>query len=156
MSFLLGLFAFVLSVLLSVFLARKFTDKRKFYSAFNRFNSLLKNEVSFSQKTVKSLVKDCEFESDYFNSKIKDRFLIKNNIKPINPSFLNKEEIEYLDLYLKEIGGSDIKTQMNIIGQAEKFLTENLEKSKLEETKYKKLYIKMGVLIGLLVFVLLL
>lgn len=155
MNLFLGIAAFILSVCISVFLSQKYSDRRKFYSSFSSFNSLLKNEVSFSQKTVKSIVNDYKCKSVYFESKIKDRF-IKKEEKTSSPSFLSKEEIDYFDTYLKEIGGSDIKTQLSIIGQAEKNLSDNLEKCKVEERKYKKLYIKMGILIGLLVFVLLL
>lgn len=101
-----------------------------------------------------SIVNDYKFENAYFESKIKDRFIKKE--KTSSPSFLSKEEVDYFDTYLKEIGGSDIKTQLSIIGQAEKNLSDNLEKCKVEEKKYKKLYVKMGILIGLLIFVLLL
>ena len=51
------------------------------------------------------------------------------------PSFITKEEIEYLDNYLEVIGGSDVKTQLSILDKTEETLSDNLNKSKLDEKR---------------------
>ncbi len=149
----LGLIALVVSIVISVFLSRKYVDRSNYYNSFYNFNKTLKSEVAFTHKTILSVVNSNIKSSDYFYKRLKAKFIDKEILKE-KPSFITKDEIEYLDTYLEAIGGSDVKTQLDILDKTENYLSDNLNNSKLDEKRYKKLYVKLGVLIGLLLFVL--
>lgn len=70
------------------------------------------------------------------------------------PYFITNEEIAYLDGYLDSIGALDAKTQIELLNNAENALKDNLSKCQNDSKRYKSLYVKLGVLIGLLMFVL--
>ncbi len=153
MNLFLGLIALVVSIVLSVFLSRKYVDRSNYYNSFYNFNKSLKNEVAFTHKTILGIVNLNIKSTDYFNKRLKAKFIDKEILKE-KPSFITKDEIEYLDSYLEVIGGSDVKTQLDILDKTEKNLSDNLNKCKIDEKRYKKLYVKLGVLVGLLLFVL--
>lgn len=153
MNLFFGLIALIFSVIISVFLSRKYVDRSNYYNSFYNFNKSLKNEVAFTHKTILGVVNSNIKSNDYFYKRLKAKFIDKEILKE-KPSFITKEEIEYLDNYLEVIGGSDVKTQLSILDKTEETLSDNLNKSKLDEKRYKSLYIKIGVLIGLLLFVL--
>ena len=73
MRLLLGIVAFILCVLLSVFLASKYKERKDFYNDFLSFNKLLIKEVGFGQKTLFNIINEIKSNSVFLN-KLKNKF----------------------------------------------------------------------------------
>ena len=58
--------------------------------------------------------------------------------------------------FIEKIGKSDGKTQLDYLNNIEKSILSEYDKSCKNEEKYKKLYIKMGFLVGLVLLILVL
>ena len=131
-------------------LTLKFISRRKFYSEFLNFNKKIKNEVQFSSSTIKKIINENNDITD-FNIAIKDGLTCKTN--KINYNYLTKEEKEYFDKYVNEVGKSDKISQLEFLTSASKYIEEKVNLTNTEEVKYKKLYIKLGFLFGLIIFI---
>ena len=153
MNFILGLTVFCLSVGISILLSKKHVDRLNYYNSFYSFNNSLKNEVSFTKKSIITIISSNKHKNDYFNKRLTAKFINKD-IMIDKPYFITNEEIAYLDGYLDSIGALDAKTQIELLNNAENTLKDNLSKCQNDSKRYKSLYVKLGVLIGLLMFVL--
>lgn len=147
-----GLIALFVSILISNFFAIKFTLKRKFYNDFYEFNKRYKSELTFKRTTLIKLINDNNGDSDfysllnnYFNNDNKNIELIKQ---------LSDSEIQFLNSYLNNVGNGDTASQIEFINQSNEMLYELLNNSREEENKYRGLYVKLGFLVGLIIFVL--
>ena len=77
-------------------------------------------------------------------------------IRTLAIKYLNEEEMTFLLTYVETVGESDSISQIKFVEGSEKYL-ENKEMFSAEEyKKYKNLYIKIGILIGLIMFIALL
>lgn len=147
----------VLSVFLCVAVAYKMSDKyierRKFYESFNDFNKKLKNEVYFTRKTIVSVLEENQNKNDFFYKSVREYY--HNNKKRIrNIKVFSEEESDFFNKYLDVLGVSDGISQINHIEAAENYISEKLNQSIENEKKYRSLYIKLGFLLGLLIFIL--
>ena len=78
----------------------------------------------------------------------------KNNNFEFNKSYINKDEIEYFYNYLKILGTGDKDSQIDFLDKIDINIIEKQKQSIIDENKYKQLYIKLGFLIGLIIFIL--
>ncbi len=150
MRLFLGVICLILCLFVGYVLSQKFSYKKRFYSDFKNFNERLTTEVSFTQKTIFQLINDND--TDFYK-------FIKNKIsdgESVNPRYLKKEELEFLDDYISNVGKSDRYTQMLYLNSVKNQIENCFYKSKEDEKKYKSLYVKMGFLIGLIILVVLL
>lgn len=150
MRLLLGIVAFILCVLLSVFLASKYKDRKDFYNDFLSFNKLLIKEVGFGQKTLFNIIDEMKSNSVFLN-KLKNKFYNKEINE--DKSLLKKDEQTFFNEYVSNIGTSDKASQMEYLKSVSEYLQENLVITQEEYKKYNTLYIKMGILIGLIVLI---
>ncbi len=146
------------SIALCVFFAYKFSNKytirKNFYNSFCEFNKKLKDEVAFSQTSIIKLIKSFS-EQKQFYAYIQKYFL--ENIKPsLDGKIFSNDERDYFVNYLSGIGNLDRDTQISGLVNADKYLSEKVSLALEEEKKYKSLYIKLGFLLGLLIFVIIL
>ena len=155
MNLFLGITSLVLCTFLGAFYAKKYTNRKNFYMNFSSFNSKIKNEVAFTQNSIVSISKNISFETNDFNDCVKKVFC-DNTPFEFDKKYITKDEIEYFSSYLKTIGTSDRETQIQYIESASKYLNEKLAKAEENEKKYKKAYVKLGFLIGLILLIVLL
>lgn len=152
MRFILGIVCFIVSVMGGFILSLKYSERKNFYADFINFNKKLKLEMVFSKKTLIELI--IELPKDIFFNRV--LFDVIMNKKTICVKFLNEEENTFFLNYLSEIGGSDSISQMDYLNSAELYLEEKYSFYQSEEKKYRSLFIKMGFLIGLVLFIALL
>lgn len=150
MKIILGIFLFLTCILLGYILSLKFTKKRQFYSRFLEFNSNIKNEISFSQSTLMKIVDGLNVKSD-FNECVERYFKQKTFI--FDKNYLNKDEIDYFKAYLSKLGSSDKFTQLSFLDETGLKINKDLLIATENERKYKKLYIKLGFLLGLIALI---
>lgn len=150
MNIAFGTIFIIISIFLGYRLSTRYTEKKDFYKNFKLFNNKLENEVSFSNNTILSIIKQSDINVLFYNL-LSQKIL---NGQEGNISFITKDEKEYFYNYLETIGKTDKATQLKLINATKIYLTEKLKISEEDEKKYKTLYIKMGFLIGLLIFIL--
>lgn len=155
MNIFLGVAILILSTYIGSISSKKYTERKLFYIDFLSFNNKVKNEVSFSQKTILSILKNTTNNKSDFYDCAKGLF-IDNNVFSFEKNYINAEEKDYLYNYLSSIGSSDKVTQIRYIDSVTCNIESKLKEAELNEKKYKKTYIKLGFLIGLIALIVLL
>lgn len=153
MNIFLGLILLIISTFIGYVLSCKFSDRQAFYLDFASFNKKLKQEVAFKQSTILSLINQLNEDSD-FNLSIKS-FFIKNELS-FDKKYLTEEEKNYFFDYIKELGKTEKSFQIEYLNATNEMLILKQKESEEDVKKYKKLYIKIGFLIGLILLILVL
>ncbi len=148
-SFLLLIISGVLGYLFS----QRLVKKRVFYETMREFNKTFKSEVLFSQNSITSIIEKNDECDDFYK-------LLKYNLKIISSvpivGYLNKDELKYIKNYSSSLCNGNIDTLIKYLNENDATITSYLNESRENELKYKTLYIKLGVLGGLILFILLL
>ena len=152
MNLIRGIFALIVSVFLGVHISNKYKEKTNFYVSFKNFNTLLKNEVSFSKNTRLDVV-DKLIENNEFNIVIKNYF--NKNELILNKGYLTIEEKEFFKNYLENVGAGDADSQLKYFDIIHNAIEEKRVQALADEKKFKPLCIKLSVLIGLILFIIL-
>ncbi|MBQ7340146.1 MAG: hypothetical protein IJW43_04775 [Clostridia bacterium] len=147
----LGVILIVSSIMISKELSKKYCNKRIFFNDFYSFNQLLINEVSFSNNTLPSIIEKIELKTDFY--KIINEMFVIGSSNIFLPLYLSEKEKEFSIFYLKNVGKGDSISQKNYFLESRNQILEYLEESKLNEKKYTPLYLKIGVLLGILIFI---
>jgi stage III sporulation protein AB len=80
---------------------------------------------------------------------------LENKKFNFDKKYLSLEEKEFFRIYLSNIGIHDKATQMDYIAGIDGRIEEYYSNAKNDEKKYKTLYIKLGLLFGLMLFIIL-
>ena len=78
---------------------------------------------------------------------------IKEHEFTFNKNYLNKEEIDFFKAYLTRLGSSDKFSQLSYLEEVGVQIDKRLSVATENEKKYKKLYLKLGFLLGLIAFI---
>lgn len=152
MKIIFGLFLIALSTYFGYYLSIKYKTKKDFYIAFYDFNKKLKNEVLFTKKTIYEII-DKPLNNDFYEllkNRLSDNSFISDKLK------LTDDELDFFYDYADRIGQTETKTEIDYLSSIETVLKDKMNNAINEEKKYKTLFIKMGFLIGLILFVLIL
>ena len=147
----LGVCITILTTYLGYCFSKKLTKRKKFFIDFFNFNQKLKREMSFSKKTLLSIIEN-ENSSDFI-------VLLKELVeeKEVNrPQYLNKDEYDLFINYASFVGKSDLTSQINYFNTINESIKVVENKSKSDEERLKPLYLKLGFFIGLAITVILL
>ena len=131
-------------------LSKKYTNKKEYYFSFLNFNKLYLSEVKFTKLPIESLVKRCG--DNVFTFRLKTSF----EGKMCEYDFLNQNDNDFYCNYFNNLGMSDSITQENFANNSMEFIKNCLDDAIENEKKYKSLYIKLGFLFGLIIFVIIL
>lgn len=153
MKLFIGATSIVISTLLGYLFSRKYTKKKLFYCNFDNFNKILKSEIAFSQKTLKEIIKTQNLTNNDFLInflsflKDKDKFNLKID-------YISNDEKNFLLEYYENIGKTEKGCQLEFLRQSEENLYFYYKNAMDSEKKYKLLCIKLGFLVGLIIFIL--
>lgn len=127
----------------------RFRKKREFYSDFSQFNQLMQREVGFSKRTLREIFAKARYGEAFMQviRAFEERKEVKNQL-------LNERENEYVKSYFGVLGKTDSATQLAFLNAQKPVIDGYLNTAKEDERKYRPLCIKMGLLIGLILFVL--
>ena len=153
MRLLLGVGLLLLSAFIGYVLSNKYYYRRIFFDDFVAFNNKLKQNISFKQTTLIKFIKEQKEQSDFYLSL--NKFICEKD-ENINLSYLQADEINYFCEYMKSLGKDDAKTQIKFIDNINCKIIEIQKNVSEDEKKYKSLYIKLGILIGLILLILVL
>ena len=150
MRIIIGIILLIISVFIGCGLARKFTKRREFFNSFKDFNLIIQREISYSQSSIPKLLSSIENNDDFYKC-IKRYYTNKEFY--FESTYLNSQELNFFKQYLMQIGKSDKTSQGKLIESMGEQLSEKLSVATELEQKYKSLYIKLSVLIGLIAFI---
>lgn len=153
MKIFFGVLAVCLCVAASYKMADKYTERRKFYESFGDFNKKLKNEVYFTRKTIISVLEENSNKNDFFYKSVNE-YYHNNKQRVRNVKIFSEEETDFFNKYLEILGVSDGASQIKHIEATENYISDKFSQAVDNEKKYKSLYVKLGFLLGLLIFVL--
>ena len=132
-------------------LSLRFVKRRAFFLDFCAFNQLMQREVGFAKSTLKEIFAKADYGAE-FTQPIR----MFEDKKAIELPLLNKRENEFLQSYFRVLGKTDSATQLAFFNAQKAPIEGYLNTAKEDETKYRPLYIKLGFLIGLILFVIML
>ena len=154
MRLFLGLILLIICTYIGYIKSIKYYFKRTFYDDFVRFNDKLKQEVAFKQGTIKNLLDSEKLETDFYKG-LKN-FFSQNEGFSFDINYLNECEIKRYKDYISKIGASDKALQMEFLQNVNEDITKIQKQCILDEERYKKLYVKLGFFVGLILLILVL
>ena len=154
MRILLGILLLIICTYIGYIKSNKYYLRRVFYDDFIRFNDKLKQEVAFKQGTIKDLLDNEQTETDFIKY-LKASFVQKQNLA-LDINYLNEFEVKHYKEYVSKIGSGDKSLQMDFLQGVNEDLVKKQKQTVLDEEKYKKLYVKLGFFIGLILLILVL
>ena len=150
MRYIFGVLIVVLSTYIGHLLANKYRERKLFYDSLLNFNDLLINQVSFGQKSILELIKNDKNDCLYI---VLREYFYANNFNETYLNFLDNTEIDFIKNYFKLIGVGEKNSQIEYLKSIKIEIMNKLNNATENVSKYTKLYLKLGFLIGLLIFV---
>ena len=151
MKLIIGIVIFFTSVIVGISSSKKYLNRYKFYNSIKNFNQDFKSILSFKRDYIEKLYKK-EYKFEYFNDILKQK-LSETNKNLILPNFLTDDEKNEINNYFYAVGRFDAITQNEILIQYEQLFNERIKHCYEENKKYGALYQKIGVIVGLIGFI---
>jgi len=140
-----------LTAFIGYFLSNKYSERKEFFEDFDCFHKILKTEISFTKRTIYEILKGNRENSDFLD--LIQRFLNGNTEYCLK--YLKKEEHDFVKKYFENLGVLDKVSQLDYINSLNDRIQKMVTDSQNEQKKYRPLYIKLGFLFGLVIFILL-
>lgn len=153
MKVIIGIICITLCTFVGYFLSDKYVKRKELFGDFVNFNKTLLSEINFSKSSVLKIINDFPSKNGDFYNTIKSIYTDEKT--KFNYCYLTSEEKEFANKYFNSIVGIDDKTLANFINASSKKLGDIYNETILEEKKYRTLYVKIGFLIGLIIFIVL-
>lgn len=151
MNVFLGIASIIICSYMGVIFSDKFTARNCFYNDFMNFNTKMKSVTSFSHQSISEIVNELD-DSDFKKCVVS----LFGETEYCKLRYLSSEEQDFVKEYLNFIGKSDSVTQLSYLNSVESEIKSLSKKASEEYKKYRNLYIKLGFLVGLIIFVVLL
>ncbi|MBQ6979163.1 MAG: hypothetical protein IJQ07_00790 [Clostridia bacterium] len=144
----------LITAFIGYIISMKFAISHEFWEDFSFWHKKIKSEISFSQRSILEIFNNFEDlnKSELFLSVAKD--YVKNQKTTTKLNFLRKEEKEFINKYFVSLGTMDRDSQLKYLESLETELNAFSLNADSKNKKYRPLYVKMGFLIGLVVFIL--
>ncbi len=157
MRYFLIVVLFLLSVFVGFIFFNKFAKRKKFFSALIMLAEKLSVDINFSRERLKVLIENFDKSTKQNLLGVDEGFLnyldkrVELDEKEIfkSASLLKKEEKEFVLLFLKTLGRSDVENQTKEIASFLKRFEDMGAKCNAEYKKYGTLSLKLGVICGL-------
>lgn len=152
-KFILAFSLLVICSLSGIKLSSKYKIRREFFSSLVNFNRDFYSAVNFRRDDMNDILSK-SYESEIFNKLTSDKKSGLKNHSAINfPDFLSENEKVQLKSYFSKLGVSDAADQLKMSDDYQKIFEEMLKKSEDDDKKQGLLYKKMGVIVGLIAFI---
>ena len=138
------------SVLIGKILLIKTIDRRVFFTDFSIFIKKIETEINFTFGSIKDSIKILDKKSNFYKLFIKTFFKKES----CHVYFLTKNETSFFKSFCLNLGKTDRITQIKFIEQAKKEVDLFLAEAIKIEKRNVKLYFKLSVLIGILIYIL--
>jgi hypothetical protein len=136
-------------------LLKKRLDRKKIYFADAlAFCENFKHNLTYNQNKLKEFVDEFNFSSNEYKRDV-DNFLKNFDVDFTLSNVLSQEEKNEIKKLFSSIGKVDVQTQLTLIEERKNALKIICDKLKEKSEKDGKLFVKLGLLIGLCAGVLL-
>lgn len=149
---LIGVMGVIFCTIIGKILSEKYIKRKNFYCDFYNFNQKMKSEISFKQSSIKSIIE--KLNNQTFKAYLNQTVILGDD--DLSVSFLNNEENDFLKEYVNNIGIFDKDSQLLYLNSVDSQIKTLYKNSFDEEKKYRKLYVKLGFLFGLIFLVIVL
>ncbi len=153
MNIVVGVCCLLLCIVGCNFFTDKYVKRQKFFNSFLGFHNKLVNEISFTQTSLKYILDGISDENDFENL-AKDYFLL--NKRKVEYKYLDDFEKDLLLNYFNALGVGDNQTQLNAICVFQERIKEKQKASVEDAKKFQVTYSKLGVLLGVIAFIIVL
>ena len=153
LKLLLCILAVALCTSFAFLLTKKFKKRADFYYSVYLFNERLINEVSYTKVPIPAFLEKNKFGGDF--GAILSEYCAKGQDADFSRlTYLKEGEKQYLQDYFAMIGKSDAESQRTYLLAARAELQERRRASEEGYKNYFSLYLKLGVLAGLILVIL--
>lgn len=142
----------ILTAILGYLFSVKYGQIRDFWDKFGFWHKKIKAEIAFLQNSLPEIFGESE-RSDAFSDCAKE--YVSGNDKSVRLKFLSDEEREFLNKYLQNLGRTDKDSQLNFLNSFEPELEKFIHNAENKNKTYRPLCVKLGFLLGLIIFILL-
>ena len=154
LKFFLCALLFLLCVGCAFWLTRKYRKRKEFFYNLDLFNERLVNEVSYTKVPLPAFAEKYEFSGDF--KKMLEEKRTDFQAERYEYDYLAEDEKKFLGDYFRMVGGSDAASQKTYLSALRKEIGERRRVSEETYKKYFSLYLKLGVLAGLVLVILIL
>lgn len=153
----LGIILFLIAFVCGDNLSKKYSNRSSFYKSLEEFNGDFISLINFRKDNLITLLKK-EYPSEYLNKVLQSKIeVMRENTNDLNmPSFLIDKEKRELEEYFSQLGIYDSNTQLDFLKRYNEYFFNKVVESKNEEKQKGTLYKKIGALIGVISFILVL
>lgn len=153
----LGIILFLIAFICGDNLSKKYANRSLFYNSLEEFNGDFISLINFRKDNLITLLKK-EYSSEYLNKLLQSKIqVICNKENDLDmPSFLLEKEKLELEEYFSQLGIYDSNTQLDFLKRYNEYFFNKVTESKSEEKQKGALYKKIGALIGVISFILVL
>ena len=152
LKLLLCVFLFSLCVGCAFWLTRKYKKRRDFFYNLDLFNERLVNEVSYTKIPLPAFAEKYEFTGDF--KRMLEEKKSDFQAEKYEYDYLTEDEKKFLADYFRMVGGSDAASQKTYLSALRKEIDDRRRASEDVYKKYFSLYLKLGVLAGLVLVIL--
>ena len=152
LKLLLCALSFSLCVGCAYWLTRKYKKRKDFFYNLALFNERLLNEVSYTRMPLPSFTEKYSFAGDFGKMLSEKKGDFRADV--YNFEYLSDDEKKFLGAYFQMVGGSDAASQKNFLSARGKEIEEYRNSADTIYRKYFSLYLKLGVLAGLILIIL--
>ncbi len=164
MNILISLTISILGGLVVVSFSYKYYNKAKFFNAFNVFLQTIYANMQFFQDDIKKIINTMpQNNNTSYNTLVNSylKFLAENDRQKLAQNISALTELSALDkekicLFFYELGHTDNTTQLNSIQALQKHIAERIQETKQEINTKAVLIQKLGIVLGMAIFILLL
>ena len=137
--------------LIGYLFSARYRESSDFWDEFLTWHKKIKSEITFSQRSLPEIF-DSDDRDDLFLTVAKE-YLSDKTIKT-NLDFLSKEEIIFLTKYLESLGTTDKNSQLDFLNSMENDVEYYQQIAEKKNKNFRPLFVKMGFLLGLILFIL--
>ena len=157
----LGIIIVITCTLCGYLFSAKYRRRKQFFTQFFEFNERFISEISYYRRPLKECIARYAYKGEF--SKMLERFFYvvetKDNVTLFDGSneffFLKQDEQRSIEDYFRMLGKGDSASQKIYFGARKDELQKWQSEAIITCKKYADLYIKLGFLFGLFLFILL-
>ncbi len=156
LKFFLGVAIVALTSFIGYLLAKKYRQRKDFFSQFYEFNQRFLSELSYRRRPIREFASSYPYRGE-FNEFLQEFFIGIDGGGGVDfPdfTFLSKEEKTLVLDYFAMLGRGDSLSQKGYFSSVKETLSTHMTKAAEVSKRYGDLYIKIGFLCGLLILIL--
>jgi stage III sporulation protein AB len=148
-------FAAFAGLMCGLFLRKRVALREKYFEELVRIIERLISDISFSQARLETILSDYVSVSPEMSKNLEEyTAFLRGGELNLSKGILTKREHRLVKEFFERLGGSDLDTQVNELGNRKQVFLDTLTEAKRKNKSYGGAYVKLGFLGGLLIGIL--